>query len=435
MFRKEELKQISDNPGVYIFKDLNQNVIYVGKALRLKDRVRSYFRKQETVKGELLINDVKNYSTIEVFSEVEALVLEANLIKKYKPKYNISLKDDKSFLYIAVTSEEFPRVIILRKPTSSSDFKYLYGPFPSSRSVHAVLKLVRRVFPFCSQSTKAKKSCFYSHLNLCNPCPGYIRKTVGEEYSELKKAYLTNIKYLKRFLDGDFKKIRKDLVKQMSSYSGNQNFEQAVVIRKQIEHIDYITGQYYSITNFLTDANFLHNQQQNALKDLVNLLKPYFPGIESLNRIEGIDISNISGKEATGSLVVFINGEKDSNSYRRFKIKIMGPNDASMIEEVLSRRLNHKEWPYPNLLLIDGGKPQLSKVVSVLKSRKINIPAVGLAKRLETIVIPFNKSYQLIQLKKNSLSLKLIQSIRDEAHRFSRKYHHFLRSKLFDLNK
>lgn len=432
MFKKAELKNISENPGVYIFKDSKNNIIYVGKALRLKDRVRSYFLKQSYLKADLLVNDVKKYSTIEVFSEVEALILEANLINKYKPKYNISLKDDKSFLYIAITKEEFPKVLSVRKPTNKEHFRYLYGPFPGSTSVRSVLKIIRKVFPFCSQSGKARKSCFYSHINLCNPCPTYIKKTDGKEYSELKQIYLKNIKYIKRFLDGDFKAIKKSLVKQMNDYSSQQMFEKAQVLNKQIQHIDYITNHYHSISNFLTDSNFLHNQQKNALSELKDLLKPYFPNIDYPARIEGIDISTISGKEASGSLVVFTNGEKDTASYRRFKIKKSGPDDVSMIEEVLARRLNHTNWPYPNLLLIDGGKPQLSAVVHLLNIKKIYVPVIGLAKKTETLVIPFNKSYKLIQLKRRSASLRLIQMVRDEAHRFARIYHHALRSRLFN---
>lgn len=430
MFKKEELKQIPNNPGVYLFKDKKGSVIYVGKALNLKERIGSYFLAQTSVKNELLVRDILNYSIIEVSSEVEALILEANLIKKYKPHYNISLKDDKSFLYIVITDEKFPRLLPIRK-NANVPIKYLFGPFPSSKTVRSVLKLIRKVFSYCTQSPKLKKACFYSHIKLCNPCPGYINKTSGQKYLDLRKQYKTNISYIKRFLEGNFNNLRGDLEKTMKSHSKNQEFEKAKSILNKIKQINYITHPYYKISSFLENPNFMENERRKSLTELYDLLSPHYKSVNNLDRIEGLDISNISGKLATGSLVVFLNGEKQSSLYKRFRIITKGPNDVSMIEELMTRRLKHKEWTYPDLILVDGGKPQVAKVADIISKYKLSIPVIGLSKRLETIVIPTQTSFMQINLKRNSLSLRLIQEIRDEAHRFSRSYHHLLVQKLY----
>ncbi len=427
MFQKERLKQISNNSGVYLFKSKQGKTIYVGKALNLRDRIRSYFSKQTTSKSELLVNEVVDYSTIEVSCEVEAIILEANLIKKYRPAFNISLRDDKSFLYIAVSDEEFPRVLSIRKNDRTVAVKYLYGPFPSSQTVRSVLKMIRRVFPYCTQSPRSKKPCFYSHIGLCNPCPGFIRKQKEDEYKKLKKKYQDNIQNIKKFLEGNLTKLTATLTKQMKMYSKNQYYEEAKIIYSQIRQIEYITKPYYKISNFINDPNFLEKERKKGNIELYQLLKQYLENLTPLKRIEGIDISNVSGRQASGGLVVFIEGEKNTSLYRRFKIQTKGVNDVAMIAEVLQRRLQHTDWDYPNLFVIDGGKPQVGTAIKTLDGKNINIPVIGLAKRFETIIIRKNESFLTVSLKKDSSALRLIQEIRDEAHRFAQKYHHRLR--------
>lgn len=427
MFLKKRLKEIPNLTGVYLFKDKGGQVIYVGKALNLKERIRSYFLKQTSPKNAQLVNLISDFSFIEVTNEVEALILESNLIKKYLPLFNISLRDDKSFLYIGITGEEFPRLLAFRKSETTVKAKYKYGPFPSSQAVRNVLKMLRKIFPYCTQSPKSRRRCFYSHIGLCCPCPCLIKKEKGGKYRELRKIYLNSITNIRRILEGDIKKLRANLEKEMQLYSQKQEYEKAKTVRNQLWQIEYITKPYYKIASFLENPNFLEEERSKALQEIQQLLTPYFPNFSIPTRIEGIDISNIAGQEASGSLVVFINGQKQPNLYKRFKIKAKGPNDVSMIKEVLSRRLKHCEWQYPNLIVIDGGKPQVSQAKNVLHE---DIPVIGLAKHLETIVIYNKNKFWEISLKENSGSLRLIQTVRDEAHRFAKKYHLALRKKL-----
>ncbi len=429
MLKKDEVKKLPATPGVYLFYNSINEVIYAGKALQLKLRVSSYFNKDDkSLKTKRLVSDITAIDYIEVSSEVEALILEANLIKKYKPKYNISLRDDKSFLYIVITDEEYPRVLALRKTDRKYKVKHQFGPFPSATAVRSVLKLIRKLFPYCTQSPKSKRPCFYSHIKLCNPCPSYIKKQDKEEKKRLRKKYLKNIRHIKMFLDGKLESIITTLTKEMKEYSKREEFEFARNTHMILSYLEYVRKPYYRISSFLEDREFLKTELVSQTEELVNILKPYFPTITSFKKIEGIDISNILGQETVGSLVVFINGYQDPSQYRRFKLKSKGPNDCRMICEVLERRLKNKQWDYPNLFVIDGGKAQVGASKEIL--HKENIPFIGLAKREETIIVPYNNGYKEIRLTKDKGALRLLQKIRDESHRFAQKYHHQLRRKL-----
>lgn len=427
MFLRKRLKEIPQNPGVYLFKDKEGTIIYVGKALSLRDRVRSYFLEQASLKSRQLVNSVSDFSFIEVPSEVEALILEANLINKHLPCFNISLKDDKSFLYIGISREKFPRVQAYRKNENKIKFQDKFGPFPSSQTVRNVLKILRKIFPYCTQSPSSKRPCFYSHIALCNPCPGQIRKETGEKYKVLRKKYLANISHIRQILQGKFSSLKTRLKKEMELYSKKQEYEKAKIIRNQILAIEYITKPYYKVSLFLENPNFLDEERNKAVEEVYTLLKPYFKNLSLPNRIESIDVSNILGGAASGSLVVFIKGQKRPDLYKRFKIKTKGVNDVSMIREVLQRRMKHDQWGKPDLFLIDGGKPQVSQAKKVLAE---STPVIGLAKRLETIVVPVNKQFVEISLKREQKSLRLIQEIRDEAHRFAKSYHQLLRKRV-----
>ncbi|MBI2028915.1 GIY-YIG nuclease family protein [Candidatus Gottesmanbacteria bacterium] len=432
MLKREEYKLLPGSTGIYKFFNSKGAVIYVGKALNLKSRVSSYFGSNpKSTKTQALVYEISDIDYIEVPSEVEALILEANLIAKFKPRYNIALRDDKSFLYIVITKEEFPRLLTIRKNDNQVKVKYKYGPYPRSTSVRDVMKLLRRMFPYCTQSPKSKKTCFYWHIGLCNPCPAKIRKTLGAEYKHLKVTYLKNIKHIKDFLEGKLPAVINSLTKERDNYSKNQDFEKASRIQKTIKQLEYIRRPYYKISSFLGSSDFYKNEVTYDIDGLKNVLLPYYPSIHNLYKIEGIDISNILGESAVGSLVVFINGYQDPSLYRRFKIKIKGPNDVAQITEVLQRRLKNKQWQYPDLFMIDGGKPQTAAALSVLKDT--NIPIIGLAKRFETIIIPHEGGFKSISLSRNDGALRLLQRIRDESHRFAQNYHHLLRKKRLDI--
>jgi len=414
-------KLLPHQPGVYIFKNKVGRVIYVGKAIDLYHRVASYFaRTHEIPKTNILVTQIASAETIIVESELEALILEANLIKKYLPEFNVSLKDDKDYLYIKITKEDFPKVLTARIHDLKGSLKY-FGPFPSSRTVRDTLKALRRVFPWCSLKAMPvrrrlfNKACFYYHIG---QCPGAC---VGE----ISKAdYRKNIFRLIKLLNGNKEGLEMDLMDEMEKAAADQKFEEAGKLKKMIQGIAYLT-QSNRTKGYLENPNFLEDERGIALEELKKVLH-----LETIpHRIECYDISNIQGHESTGSMVVLTNGEIDKSQYRKFKIHITGrPNDVGMHREMTKRRLKHSEWPLPDLILIDGGKGQVSGVVEELGARSVElgndllggINVYGIAKRMEWL---YGSDGQVIKLSRHNPALKLVQKIRDEAHRFAITYH------------
>lgn len=406
---------MSSDPGVYFFKNNRGEVLYVGKAKNLRKRVASYFTTPGKlgIKTKNLISQVKSIKTIKVESEIESLLLEANFIQKYMPKYNVRFVDSKAYPLIRITiKDKFPKVLITRR---MEDPKSLYfGPYPNVFAMRLVLKIARRIFPYQSVLNHPKKLCLYYHLKLC-PCPEFLDD----------KLYIKNIYHLVNFLKGNTKKVLNDLEKEKKMFIKNEEFENARDLQKKIDSIRLITSPFYKPLDYEENPNLSSDLRNMELKDLQRIL--HLQGINILvpRKIECFDISVISGKYATGSMVVFVNGEKDTSLYRRFKIRYKGPpNDFAMIEEVLRRRLNHLEWAFPNLIIVDGGKGQVSSASKVLKEKELNIPLIGLAKREEIII---TSNFSEIRLPKDSKILHLLQRIRDEAHRFAIKYHRKLR--------
>ncbi len=420
---------LPQEPGIYLFLDKEGNVLYVGKAKNLKKRVASYFTNSKNLleKTRLLIASSFYIKTIVVESDIDALLLEINYIKKFTPKFNVKLIDGKAYPLIRITvSEEIPKVLIARQ---QNDKKSIYfGPYPSTKSLRLVLKLLRRIFPFISVDNHPKKTCLYYHLGLC-PCLNAFSNP------ENKKEYRKNIKYIIEFLKGNRKKIVKELEKERSTLVRNERFEKAALIQKKLDAINYITAKSRNPFEYEENPNLVSDIRKKQLEDLKKILKEAKVSVENLRRIECYDISNIMGKQAVGSMVVFINGKKDSSQYRKFKIKTLPPtpNDFAMMEEVLRRRLKHKEWTYPDLIIVDGGKGQVSSALKVLTMEQWNngtmrIPVIGLAKREEIII---TSDFKEIRLPRNFPALFLIQNLRDEAHRFAITYHRRLRSKNF----
>jgi excinuclease ABC subunit C len=403
-------------PGVYIFEDREGSVIYVGKANNLRERVRSYFRDNSLFpKTSALVSQIEKVKFIKVLSEIESLLLEANLIQNHKPKYNVRFMDGKAYPFIKITvKEKYPAVIYSRHIT---DKKSLYfGPYPNIGTVRQILKTVRRIFPYKSSKSHPKKACLYYHLGLC-PCP----EVFGDG------SYKKNIRHIANFLRGNTKKVVKDLEKEKEEFVKKEEFEKAGLVQKKINAIYEITNPINRPYYYEINPNLSSDIREKEVQDLKEVLAKQNIELSIPRRIECFDISNIGGKFATGSMVVFINGEKYTTGYRRFRVRVKTPkaNDYLMMEEVLRRRLTHKEWDFPDLLIVDGGKGQVSTASKVLKDSGVNIPVIGLAKRLETIITP---EFNQINLQRRSPALQLIMRVRDEAHRFAVTYHRKLRS-------
>ncbi len=393
----------------------------MGKAKDLRSRVSSYFSSSSEIgeKTKQLISKIHNIKIIQTQSEIESFLLEAELIKKHSPFYNIKLTDGKSYPFIRITSKDnYPAVLVSRK---EDDKKSLYfGRFPNASSMHSVLRTLRKIFPYQSVINHPKKKCLYNHLGLC-PCPPVMSQ---EELRQYKK----NITHIIHFLNGDTKKVIKELEKERDLHSRENEFENASLSQKQIDAIRIITSPTYKPFDYEINPNLEEDLRNNEMNSLKEVLTANGIKISSLKRIECYDISNISGTLATGSMVVFENGAKETSEYRRFRIskEIVGPNDFAMMQEVLKRRFKRIGWKMPDLIIVDGGKGQISSAMKAMTDAGLNIPLVGLAKRLETIITP---DFKEILLPRRSDGLKLIMKIRDEAHRFAITYHRKLRSK------
>lgn len=542
-----KIASIPTNPGIYQFKNANNKIIYIGKAKNLRNRVRSYFKKGRLVdaKTKVLITKIADIEVILVDSEAEALILEDTLIKKHKPRYNVLLRDDKSYPYVRITNEDYPRIFKTRKIIRDGS-KY-FGPYTEVRQLRQLMKTLRAMYFLRSckhnltdKAVRAKKYdlCLDYHIKKCEgPCHGLISK---EKYRE-------NIKQAVQILNGKTKALEKILEKQMEQLSEEMKYEEAAIIRNRLAALKEYTSKQKIVTTDLIDRdvfglaryekaactlifkiregkligkrhfiinNAIDKSDENIIqrtierwylesdfipkeiflpnepdqleylldwlvkkrcksinlhipkigdkKKLVNLakinaefiLKEYFLAIEKREkllpraitslqrdlrlekpplRIECFDNSHLQGSDFVASLVVFIEGKPKKSEYRKFKIKTVQKNDdyAAMKEAVKRRytRLINENAKLPDLIVIDGGKGQLSAAYKVLKELKIEdkTTIIGLAKRLEEIFFPMQKDS--LQLPKTSSSLRIIQQLREEAHRFAIAYHRQLRSK------
>jgi len=403
---KEKIQSIPLTSGVYLMKDASNKVIYVGKAVCLRKRVQSYFRSKATMtKTDMLVAEIYDINYIETVSEAEALILEASLIKTYKPKYNIELRDDKSFPYIEISGEEFPRISVERPQRKKDDSVY-YGPYVNPRLIREALSIIRKIFNFRTCHPFPDKECLDYHIGLCGaPCIGGVDKN----------EYARNIRNVVLILEGKKDELYRGLQHEMGHLVRRREFEAAAKVRDQLKAI----GALYSGTK---DVNYYKEAEQ--LKRAINLSR--VP-----ERVEAFDISNMMGDQAVGSMVTFLNGRPDKQNYRRFKIKeVDGIDDFSMIAEIVRRRyrrLRDEGRLFPDLILIDGGKGQLSAACQQLEVLKVDIPIISLAKREEEIYLPGKRGP--VKLRKDSIGLQLLQRIRDEAHRFAVTYHRKLRNK------
>lgn len=542
---EESLKLVPTLPGCYIYYDKNGEIIYVGKAKNLKRRVSSYFhKKHDRVKVAVLVSKIEKMEYIITDSEVEALILEAHLIKKHKPKYNILLKDDKKYPYFLITDEDYPRITVVRKKNINPDKGKFYGPYTNSRAMHSTLDFLKKIFPLkqCKTPKFSNRPCLYYHIGKCMaPCQG---KVTPQEYQNI-------VAQVELFLSGKQTELIKKLKTQMEEYAKNEQYEKAARMRdsyldlqKTLEHqkvvyenarlnediiaVIYEEGifavtilliregrlidkkdftyfvenedkdeffktffqEYYSTLMLefpdkivSTDLENIGDKQlyqdwleiishkkikisygkskqgrelaQLAQKNVQNLFEnarikklasirddfnevgAYLQETLKLtnfpNRIECYDISHIQGTNTVASMVVFYNGMSKKTAYKKFKLKTTEgkPDDFLSMKEVLTRRLSRlgeKNWEKPDLIIIDGGKGQLSSVMEVVEEMGITgIDFVSLAKREEEVFLPHQS--KSIRIPMNSNAMFLIQRIRDEAHRFAITYHRSLRSK------
>jgi len=410
---------IPTTPGSYQFYNAKGEIIYIGKAANLKNRVLSYWQKSANhspAKYSMLKQIVK-IKWVETDSEIEALLLESNLIKKYQPQYNITLRDDKRFIYIRVSLEdEMPGIFLTRVIGKSGKY---FGPFTSTLAARETVRVLRKIWPYRSCRIMPKRACLYYSIG---KCPGVCARLMG------KKEYGEIIKQIILFLQGKKNKIIKNYKLQIK-YLEEDN--QSGVNDEALGKLKF---ELKNMKQVLEGSRVLSVGEKYA-NDVVELAKvlglPKIP-----ERIEGYDIANIFGKEAVGSMVVFSGGEANKNEYRKFKIKIgQGQaNDVGMLKEVLERRFNNN-WPLPDLIVADGGKAQLNLVNSIIKKLKLAIPVIAISKGAglrsavaqDKLFFPGEK--KPLELPLASPVLHLIKRVRDEAHRFAISYHRKLRSK------
>lgn len=400
--------ELPEHPGVYLFKDSEKHPLYIGKALSIRKRVRSHFRYfgESFSKEGRMLNEVSVIDFIETPSEAEALLLEASLIKENQPKYNQELKDDKSYPFLKITAEEFPRLLVVRNRKSDGG-KY-FGPYTSSSLLRQAVSMLRRLFPMRTCNPLPDKVCLMYHIRQCKgPCVGEIDV---ERYGQI-------VRELELFLQGRRDILVRSLFKRMKLLSAKREYEEARSIFGEIKALSAVPQS-------------AHSRKQDS-RALANLQQAFaLPRIPS--RIEGFDISNISGKEAVGSVVVFVDGKPSRKDYRRFRIKtVKGIDDYQMMREVVRRRyrraLNEKET-LPDLVVIDGGKGHLGAAKLELDALNLgDLPILSIAKQHEYIFSPDREKPHIFP--QSSPHLQLVRHLRDEAHRFAINYHRRLHKK------
>jgi excinuclease ABC subunit C len=423
----EKVRQFPTAPGIYLMKDAQGRVIYVGKAKNLRARAGSYFHK--TARGDRRICDwigeVADIDYLAAESEVDALLMEARLIKDIQPKHNQDLKDDKTFPYLQITTgEDFPRVNFTREPLDRG--VKLYGPFPHAKSLRGAIQVLQKIFKFRTCSLDIEdgdarwrwfRPCLLHAIDQCSaPCNLRIER----------EAYRADIRRLRLFLEGKKEVVLRELDEEMRAASQALQFEKAARLRDEIKALETLNLRGDLAKHAQPEVFYV--DPRKGLKGLQKILKLEAPP----RTIDGVDIAHLSGTETAGSLVTFIDGLPFKPGYRRYKIKsVAGVDDFASIREVVERRvrgLRERDEPFPDIFLIDGGKGQLSAALDAFYALKVAPPTViSLAKREEEIYLP-GQSEPLV-LGRRSFALRLLQYVRDEAHRFAQHYHHMLRKK------
>ncbi|MDO8469532.1 MAG: UvrB/UvrC motif-containing protein [bacterium] len=434
--RTELYKNLPDTPGVYLMYGAKRELLYIGKASVLKRRVSSYFLRPHDSRIESLISRIRRIGTKETGTALEALILESLLIKKHQPPFNIREKDDRSFLFVEITKDAFPRVLIVRgRAAAKSARGKLFGPFTTAGSLREALRILRRVFPYNLHSPEElerlaalpakagrRRACFDAQIGLCpGTCVGRADRV----------AYRKAIRNLALVLGGKTQAVLKSLEREMNGAAKRLEFEEAARIRRQVYALRHVRD-----VALIGEDEFLSGKRSLPYEPVriegPALLVP--SGVEG-NRIEGYDISNISGTSAVGSMVVFLDGEPDKREYRKFRIRTIEQSDSArpdgagrsggdtgMLREVLLRRFGH-DWELPTLIMVDGGVGQVHTAERVVAEAGLTIPVVGIAKG------PERKRNDVIGKIPKGIDERTLIRVRDEAHRFAVAYHRMLRSK------
>jgi len=411
--------KLPTTPGVYFFLGKNREILYIGKAVSLKSRVRSYFAQNlGDTRSQLILEMVQKIQKINhrvTDSSLEALILEAALIKRHQPKYNTAEKDGKSFNSVVITKEKFPRVLIVRQKdidfakntlnwkSDVLSIESIFGPFPQGQLLKVALKIIRKIFPFRDKCVPCDmppcQECFMSQIGLC---PGVCVRKIDE------KAYKEIIKNIKLFLSGQKKKLLKNLTKQMSRLAQEEKFEEAQIIRDKIFALKHIQ-----------DVSLINRDYATSSIENIGVSREDF-------RIESYDIAHIQGTNVVGAMVVVEGKRLKKSDYRKFKIKIdLGINDTKALGEILRRRFGHKEWLLPNLIVVDGSVAQKNAMEAVLEEERLTIPVVAVTKderhKQKTIL----GDSDIIEKHRQEILLSNL-----EAHRFAINYHRNLRDRI-----
>lgn len=421
----KKISNLPNTPGCYLYFNDKKEVIYVGKAKNIKNRVSSYF--VATYKGpktEALVSQIADFEIIQVRSEIEAFLLEAALIKQYRPHYNISLKDDKSYKYIV--AQDYDITYEGKKYTFTKIFgvhgKLLkrarfYGPFPDGSLVNAVLRQLRKIYPHCEygkikiqQSLKSGRACLYAHLGLCTGACGDIT-----QYTQNRK----NVNELEKFLEKGYSRAIEDLEKRMRLLAGEEQFEAAKEIRDTLGRLQQLETASILPDQYVDNPNLMEDIYRERAQRIATFLQ-----ISSAERIECYDISNMMEQWTVGSMVVSENGKLEKSQYRKFRIKYTkGISDFGMMKEILSRRIHKVEWKHPTLLLIDGGKGQVSAVLDAIKGTAFEkILVIGIFKPHDYFLQQRAGNWKITKVQKNDIGYLHLRELRDEAHRFANRY-------------
>ena len=406
-YLKQRISELPDKPGVYFFKDRGSEPVYIGKALSIRKRVMGHFRYfgEGFSKEGVMLGRVARIDFIETANEAEALLLEASLVKEIQPRYNQELKDDKSYPFLKITAEEYPRLVIVRGRKSDGG-KY-FGPYTDVRLLRQAVKMLRRQFPMRTCKKLPKKVCLMYHIGLCKgPCEGY----------QEKNSYMATVKELGNFLEGRRDAMVRSLSKRMKEYSAEKEYEKAKTLYEEIRALSAVPAV----------------RAKREAGDVLAELKQALSLPEIPRRLECFDISNIQGREAVGSMVVFVDGKPSRGDYRRFRIKtVRGIDDYEMMREVVRRRYSRavaEKQTMPDLIVIDGGKGHLAAAKKELDALNLQeLPIVSLAKQHEHIFSPGRERPHV--LPQSSQALQTIRHLRDEAHRFAITYHRKLHRK------
>ena len=419
------VREFPQTPGVYLMKDAAGRVIYVGKAKNLRSRASSYFLKAAADERRTaeLVREIADIDFLEAESEVDALLVEARLIKDIQPKFNSELKDDKTFPYLEITTrEDFPRVEVTREPSEHGT--RLYGPFPSAGSLRGAVQVLQKIFKFRTCSLDIEESdpkwrwfrpCLLASINQCTaPCNLRVSK----------EDYRKDIERLKKFLAGGKQTLLVEMRDEMAQAAAARKYEKAARLRDEIRMLESLGERGDLDTHVQPEVFYI--DPKKGLAGLHKVLK-----LKSQPRtIEGVDIAHLAGEDTVASLVQFIDGLPFKPNYRRFKIHgVRGVDDFASIQEVIARRfqrLHDESEVFPDILLIDGGKGQLSAGLAAFRALEIKPPTViSLAKREEQVFVMDQD--EPLPLSRHSFALRLLQYVRDEAHRFAQHYHHLLR--------